>query len=165
MSHGPDKCYGEKDKAGRGQGRGRVWRWDVAILKKRVRKGFCEKVTFEQNGRLAKESIIRENVLGTGINRARTPEWDCSWWVWGTIRRLLWPEQSEEASKTGGRRRSRRCGCREDDGGSQWWTSLTYTLSEMGNHWGIEQRRDSIWLNFRRITWGCCAVKRLWGWW
>lgn len=46
VSPSPDKCYRRKNKAGRGWGHGRVWRWDVAILKM-VRKGFCEKVTLE----------------------------------------------------------------------------------------------------------------------
>lgn len=78
-----------------------MWRWDVAILKV-VRKGFCEKVKLEQNGRLAKESVIREkNVLGTGINRAKTLEWDCSWVGLRNDQGLLWLEQSEKASKTG----------------------------------------------------------------
>ena len=39
-----------------------------------VRKRF-EKVMFERNGRLMKESIMREkNALGTGINRGKTLE-------------------------------------------------------------------------------------------
>lgn len=112
-----------------------------------VRKGFPEKVTFEQKPNVGEGMNHKgEKHSGNMKTKGKSPGVDWSW-VRGQSG-ALWLEQSKEASKTGSRE------AYQDVKEGVWkmtegWgviiRALAFTLlSEVGNHWGFELRGDWI---------------------